>query len=135
LCRPDGNSPPQLQPFGGEQLLFQVHGKSDQIYVCQENAGKFALVPKALDAKLFDKDGKPFFKHFGEQTWEARGGSHVSGKAVVNADWKSPRSIPWQLNDVVNHPTCAERQSLNKKKGGDGGGLAQWEQLGNRRNK
>jgi hypothetical protein len=92
--------PPQLQPFGGEQLLFQVHGKGDQVYVCQEDAGTFALVLKAPDAKLFDKDGKPFGKHFG---WEARGGSQVTGKPVVNVDWKSPRSIPWQLIDVVNH--------------------------------
>jgi hypothetical protein len=36
------------------------------------------------------------------------------------------------------HPTCAERQSLNQEcgwKGGDRGGLAQWDKLGKRRNK
>jgi hypothetical protein len=36
------------------------------------------------------------------------------------------------------HPTCTERQSLNKEcgwKGGDRGGLAQWEQSGEKRNK
>jgi hypothetical protein len=40
------------------------------------------------------------------------------------------------LNQV--HPTCTERPSLNKEcgwKGGDRGGLAQWEQFGKRRNK
>src|SRR3984893_15388732 len=40
------------------------------------------------------------------------------------------------LNRV--HPTCTERQSLNKEcrwKGDDRGGLAQWEQIGKRRNK
>jgi hypothetical protein len=40
------------------------------------------------------------------------------------------------LNQV--HPTCTERQSLNKEcgwKGGDRGGLAEWEQFGKRRNK
>jgi hypothetical protein len=40
------------------------------------------------------------------------------------------------LNRV--HPTCTERQSLNKEcgwKGGDSGGLAQWEQLGEREKK
>ena len=40
------------------------------------------------------------------------------------------------MNQV--HPPCTERQSLNKEcgwKGGDRGGLAQWEQLGKRRNK
>jgi hypothetical protein len=34
------------------------------------------------------------------------------------------------------HPTCTERQSLTKEcgwKGGDRGGLAEWEQLGKRR--
>src|SRR5438034_1036458 len=40
------------------------------------------------------------------------------------------------LNQV--HPTCTERPSLIKEcgwKGGDRGGLAQWEQSGKRRNK
>ncbi len=43
----------------------------------------------------------------------------------------------WPLLKRV-HPTCTERQSLNKEcgwKGGDRGGLAQWEQFGKRRNK
>jgi hypothetical protein len=47
---------------------------------------------------------------------------------------KSGSSTYW--NQV--HPPCTERQSLNKEcgwKGGDRGGLAQWEQFGKRRNK
>jgi len=39
----------------------------------------------------------------------------------------------WVSGEVYVHPPCTERQSLNKEcgwKGGDRGGLAQWEQFG-----
>jgi len=78
--------PSGLEPFGSEKLLFQVHAKGDQIHVCQEDAGKFAWVLKAPDAKLFDKDGELFGKHFAGPTWEARDVSRVTGKVVASVD-------------------------------------------------
>ena len=56
--------PQQLQPPAGEQLLLQVHARGDQIYTCKGDAAQFAWTLKAPDAQLFDKDGKPFGKHF-----------------------------------------------------------------------
>ena len=56
--------PEQLRPPANEQLLLQVHAKGDQVYMCKGEGGQFTWTLKAPDAKLFDKDGKPFGKHF-----------------------------------------------------------------------
>jgi Protein of unknown function (DUF3455) len=94
---------PQLQPPANEQLALQVHAKGDQIYSCKESSSHdFAWALKAPDAQLFDKDGKPFGKHFAGPTWQANDGSSVTGKAVANAS-PDPDSIPWLLVTVVNH--------------------------------
>ncbi len=95
--------PPQLQPPAGEQLLLQVHAKGDQIYSCKADGAQFAWTLKAPDATLFDKDGKPFGKHFAGPSWEATDGSRVTGKAVANAPSPDPDSIPWLLVNIVTH--------------------------------
>jgi hypothetical protein len=95
--------PQQLQPPAGEQLLLQVHAKGDQVYICKEGATEFSWGLKAPDAQLFDKDGKPFGKHFAGPSWEANDGSRVTGKAVANAPSPDPDSIPWLLVNVVGH--------------------------------
>jgi hypothetical protein len=95
--------PQQLQPSANEQLLFQVHGKGDQIYVCQEGATQFVWGLKAPDAQLFDKDGKLFGKHFAGPSWEANDGSRVTGKAVANVPSPDADSIPWLLVDIMSH--------------------------------
>ena len=95
--------PPQLQPPANEQLLLQVHAKGDQIYVCKSDAAQFTWTLKAPDAQLFDKDGKPFGKHFAGPSWEASDGSRVTGKAVANAPSPDADSIPWLLVNVVSH--------------------------------
>ncbi|MGA7795381.1 MAG: DUF3455 domain-containing protein [Candidatus Acidiferrales bacterium] len=95
-------APKELQPPAGEQLLLQVHAKGDQIYTCKADVGQFAWTLKAPDAQLFDKDGKPFGKHFAGPSWEASDGSRVTGKAVANAPSPDPDSIPWLLVTVVS---------------------------------
>ena len=95
--------PPQLQPPASEQLLFQVHAKGDQVYICQEGATEFAWALKAPDAQLFEKDGKPFGKHSVGPTWEGSDGSSVKGKAVATVPSPDRDSIPWLLVDVVSH--------------------------------
>jgi Protein of unknown function (DUF3455) len=95
--------PQQLQPPAGEQLLLQVHAKGDQVYICKEGATEFSWGLKAPDAQLFDKDGKPFGKHFAGPSWEANDGSRVTGKAVANVPSPDPDSIPWLLVNVVGH--------------------------------
>ena len=95
--------PPQLQPPPTEQLLLQVHAKGDQIYTCKGDAAQFAWTLKAPDAQLFDKDGKPFGKHFAGPSWEAPDGSRVTGKAVANAPSPDADSIPWLLVNIVGH--------------------------------
>jgi hypothetical protein len=95
--------PQQLQPPAGERLLLQVSAKGDQVYTCKNDAGKIAWVLKAPDALLFDKDGKPFGKHFAGPSWEANDGSRITGKAVANAPSRDADSIPWLLVTVVGH--------------------------------
>jgi len=95
--------PPQLQPSANEQLLLQVHAKGDQIYTCKSDAAQFTWTLKAPDAQLFDKDGKPFGKHFAGPSWEANDGSRVTGKAVANTPSPNADSIPWLLVNVISH--------------------------------
>jgi Protein of unknown function (DUF3455) len=95
--------PPQLQPPAGEQLLLQVHAKGDQIYTCKADGAQYAWALKAPDATLFEKNGKPFGKHFAGPAWEANDGSRVTGKAVANAPSPDPDSIPWLLVNIVSH--------------------------------
>ncbi len=95
--------PPQLQPPANEQLLLQVHAKGDQVYTCKSDVAQFTWTLKAPDAQLFDKDGKPFGKHFAGPSWEATDGSRVTGKAVANAPSPDANSIPWLLVNVLSH--------------------------------
>ncbi len=95
--------PPQLQPPANEQLLLQVHAKGDQVYTCKSDAAQFTWTLKAPDAQLFDKDGKPFGKHFTGPSWEATDGSRVTGKAVANAPSPDANSIPWLLVNILSH--------------------------------
>jgi uncharacterized protein DUF3455 len=95
--------PSRLQPPADSQLILQVHAKGDQIYTCKGDAAQFSWTLKAPDAQLFDKDGKPFGKHFAGPSWEASDGSRVTGKAAANAPSPDPDSIPWLLVSVVSH--------------------------------
>lgn len=95
--------PQQLQPPANEKLLFKVHAKGDQVYTCKGDAAQFTWTLKAPDAQLFDKDGKPFGKHFAGPSWEASDGSRVTGKAVANAPSPDLESIPWLLVNIVSH--------------------------------
>jgi hypothetical protein len=93
--------PDNLKPPAGETLLLQLHGEGEQIYSCREDRGEFSWTLKAPEAKLLDKDGKLFGKHFAGPSWEAKDGSRVTGKAVANAPSPDANSIPWLLLNVV----------------------------------
>jgi Protein of unknown function (DUF3455) len=95
--------PQQIQPPANEQLLLRVHAKGDQIYTCKADGAQFTWTLKAPDAQLFDKDGKPFGKHFAGPSWEANDGSRVTGQAVANAPSPDADSIPWLLVNILTH--------------------------------
>jgi uncharacterized protein DUF3455 len=115
--------PQQLQPPANEKLLLKVHAKGDQVYTCKSDAAQFTWTLKAPDAQLFDKDGKPFGKHFAGPSWEASDGSRVTGKAVANAPSPDADSIPWLLVNIVSHDgsgalsSATTIQRLNTKGG------------------
>ena len=95
--------PQQIQPPANEQVLLRVHAKGDQVYTCKADGAQFTWTLKAPDAQLFDKDGKPFGKHFAGPSWEANDGSRVTGKAIANAPSPDSDSIPWLLVNVLTH--------------------------------
>jgi hypothetical protein len=95
--------PQELQPPPNEHLLLQVHAKGDQIYSCKADGGQFSWMLKAPEARLFEKSGKPFGKHFAGPSWEANDGSRVTGKPVANAPSPNSESIPWLLLTVASH--------------------------------
>src|ERR1700685_2103595 len=95
--------PKQIQPPANVQLLLQVHAKGDQVYTCKGDAAQFTWTLKVPDAQLFDKDGKPFGKHFAGPSWEANDGSRVTGKAVANVPSPDADSIAWLLVNIVGH--------------------------------
>jgi hypothetical protein len=95
--------PEQLRPPADEQLLIQVHAKGDQVYVCNSGASHFAWTLKGPDAQLFDRNGKPFGKHFAGPAWEANDGSRVVGKAIANSPSPDANSIPWLLVTILSH--------------------------------
>jgi len=95
-------APKELQPPANEQLLLRVHGEGDQIYTCKGDGAQFTWVLKAPEARLTDKDGKLFGKHFAGPSWEANDGSQIMGKAVANAPSPDADSIPWLLVTVVS---------------------------------
>jgi hypothetical protein len=95
--------PPELQPPATEQPLLKVHAKGDQVYTCKADGAQTAWALKEPDAQLFDKDGKPFGKHFAGPSWEAADGSRITGKAAANAPSPEADSIPWLMVKVVSH--------------------------------
>jgi hypothetical protein len=115
--------PQQLQPPANEKLLFKLHAKGDQVYTCKGDSAQFTWTLKAPDAQLFDKDGKPFGKHFAGPSWEASDGSRVTGKAVANVPSPDADSIPWLLVNIVGHEgsgvlsSATTIQRLNTKGG------------------
>jgi hypothetical protein len=95
--------PQQIQPPATEQLLLRVHAKGDQVYTCKADGAQFTWTLKAPDAQLFDKNGKPFGKHFAGPSWEANDGSRITGKAVANVPSPDVDSIPWLLVNILTH--------------------------------
>ena len=64
-------------------FFSEVHAQGDQTYTCKSDAAKFTWTRKAPDAQLFDKDGKPFGKHFAGPFWEANDGKGALSSATT----------------------------------------------------
>jgi Protein of unknown function (DUF3455) len=103
----DGTHPPPHTVLvalpANEQLFLQVHARGDQIYTCKSDGAQFTWTLKAPDAQLFDKDGKPFGKHFAGPSWEANDGSRVTGKPVNSTPSPDADSIPWLSINILSH--------------------------------
>jgi len=95
--------PHQLQPPANEKLLLQVHARGDQVYTCKSDSAQFTWALKAPDAQLFDRNGKPFGKHFAGPSWQANDGSRATGRPAANLPSPDANSVPWLLVKVITH--------------------------------
>ena len=96
-------TPEKLRTPENEKVILELHAKGDQIYTCKNDGSQFTWTLKAPDAKLFDKDGKPFGKHFAGPSWEANDGSRVTAKAIATSPSPDPGSVPWLLLTIISH--------------------------------
>ena len=92
--------PDNLNAPAGQTLALEVNASGVQIYVC--SAGKadptrWEWSFKALEAQLFDANGKPLGKHYAGPTWEALDGSKVVGEVKARNDGPDAKAIPWLL--------------------------------------
>jgi hypothetical protein len=94
--------PVELQPPADEHELLRVRAQGDQIYTCAPNGAQFSWTLKAPDAQLYDKDGKPFGRHFAGPSWKSDDGSQITGKAAATTPSPDANSIPWLLVKVVS---------------------------------
>jgi Protein of unknown function (DUF3455) len=103
FCANADQEPAQLKPPASERLLLPVHAEGDQIYSCSSDGGQFSWTLKAPDARLYDKDGKSFGRHFAGPSWQANDGSQITGKLAASVPSPDANSIPWLLVAVVSH--------------------------------
>ena len=89
--------PPSLAPEQGAMLLGRYAAKGVQIYVCRVKGATNEWAFKAPEAKLIDKEGRPFAKHYAGPTWEAPDGSKAVGKVRANEPALKTGAIPWLL--------------------------------------
>jgi len=98
-------APKELRASKGQVVLLHLHGKGEQLYVCQA-AGDGASAPKwkfnAPKADLFGESGERVGRHFGGPTWEAQDGSKVVGKVMASAPSPDTNNIPWLLLTMVS---------------------------------
>jgi len=95
--------PKELRPPDGQTLLFELHGKGDQIYVCQKAASVYIWKFKAPAAALFNMSGERAGRHSAGPAWEATDGSRITGKVAANVPSPDPSSIPLLLLTVATH--------------------------------
>jgi uncharacterized protein DUF3455 len=89
--------PAKLAPPQDRPLVGKYAAKGVQIYVCRAEGVANEWEFKAPEAGLTDAQGRPFAKHYAGPTWEARDGSRIVGKVLVNESAPKAGAIPWLL--------------------------------------
>jgi len=96
-------APNEIAAPSGERVVLRVHGKGDQVYVCQQGVTLSAWRLKQPDALLFDKEGKVVGKHLAGPSWEMQDGSRVKGNPEARVDSPERNTIPWLRLKVIEH--------------------------------
>ncbi len=95
-------SPEALRPPKGLTVILHLHGKGEQIYVCQAAGAAASWKFKAPKADLFGETGERVGRHFAGPTWQAQDGSQIVGKLVASAPSPEANNIPWLLLAMVS---------------------------------
>lgn len=116
------NTPGQLAPPEGSELVFVGHATGSQNYVCQPKGDGFAFNLFTPEATLFNDDGKQLIHHFNSPNpFEPNTNPRVVAVGTVHPTWQSSKdsstvwaklhdnglvmmdesAIPWLLLDVV----------------------------------
>jgi Protein of unknown function (DUF3455) len=92
---------PEAIAAPGESVVATFHAEGAQIYDCKADArGKLVWQFREPIATLL-RDGTTVGRHYAGPNWEAKDGSAVTGKAVVDVPGTTPGDIRWLKLDVV----------------------------------
>ncbi len=81
---------------------LQLIGRGVQIYVCQDNVGKYGWTLEGPDATLYGASGKIVGRHYFGPHWQANDGSTIKGTVLdANASPQGPRNVSWLLLSAV----------------------------------
>ncbi len=100
---PKPDVPSEIRVPDGNKLFLAGHAVGVQIYSCNATASGFRWGLLAPRADLYDDNGKLIITHFGGPTWEAKDGSKVVGRRVVDVTVAAP-AIPWLLLSGASTP-------------------------------
>jgi Protein of unknown function (DUF3455) len=92
-----------VAPPQGSTPLLEVRADGVQIYRCEGKPEGFEWKFKAVEANLFDNQGRQTGIHSGGPTWKMDDGSEVVGEVVARADASDPGAIQWLLLRVKSH--------------------------------
>lgn len=92
-----------VAPPKGSTPLLEVRADGVQIYRCEGKPEGFEWKFKAVEANLFDDQGRQIGTHSGGPTWKMDDGSAVVGEVVARADASAPGAIQWLLLRAKSH--------------------------------
>jgi Protein of unknown function (DUF3455) len=87
----------------GSRPLLEVRAEGVQVYRCESKPEGFEWKFKAVEANLFDNQGRQIGIHSDGPTWKMDDSSEVVGEVVERTSSPDPGAIQWLLLRVKSH--------------------------------